>query len=419
MTAPDERLQAALSRLARVRRSGGAYSALCPVHDDHHPSLRVGLNDHGNVWAECKAGCPREAVREALGLPSGVDDGQSAKPAASRASVREYVYQASDGTPVAVKLRWRGRGAKFSWRLPDGRNELHGLDPGLYRRPAVDAAVQAGGVIWLAEGERDADTLAATGLTATTGPHGASTWRPAWSAVLAGADIVVVADRDRRGVKHAMAVAAELAGVGCTVTALVPPPSAKDVTELLEDGGTLHDLEELTEDIVVDTPKIRLTDDGRPAFAMIPHYWTDLLDLCCLKLVVLLDSEQGDDGRPMSGRNNVAKRLGWGSDQTDEHLGHLIAAGIITVTQQGRRQAIYRVHNPSRRRSKKTTSGPSQGSPVDRVTVRSGADSGPPQGSLPSSLGLKKFSGAAVDEGGEREVALIGEAFAGTKRVKR
>jgi hypothetical protein len=194
-----------------------------------------------------------------------------------------------------------------------------------------------------------------------------------------------------KGVEYAREVAAKLAEAGCTVTALVPPSTAKDVTELIEAGGSVGDLETLTDDVDVGTPMVRLTGDGRPAFAMIPTHWAELLDPCCLKLVTVLDGNQGDDGEPMSGRNKVAKLLGWSREQTDDHLGHLAAAGNITIEPRGRKQARYRVNNPSRRSATKTC-GPSQEPPTDRHTVHPAATCGPSQEPLPSSSGLKEFS---------------------------
>ena len=263
-----------------------------------------------------------------------------------RRPLREHLYTDSEGTLIARKLRWRGRGPRFSWCLPDGTKSLCGLDPGLYRRPAVNAAVQAGGVIWLTEGESDADTLSAMDLTATTGPHGAS-WSTAYTGILAGASTVIVADRDLKGANHARAVATELIEAGCTVTILVPPWPQKDVTELIAAGRGLDDLEELTDDTDVGTPRIRLTKDGRPAFVMIPGHWISLLDPYCCQLMMLLDFGE-PDGSPVRGRNKVAKRLSWQRGQTDLHLGHVEDCGIVTIERRGQRQAIYHVNNPSR-----------------------------------------------------------------------
>lgn len=58
-----------LSRLQGVRQTGeGRWVALCPAHDDAHPSLAVRETPEGKVLLRCWAGCPTSAVLAALGL---------------------------------------------------------------------------------------------------------------------------------------------------------------------------------------------------------------------------------------------------------------------------------------------------------------------------------------------------------------
>lgn len=58
-----------LSRLQGVRRIGkGRWLALCPAHNDRHPSLSVRETPEGKVLLRCWAGCPTSAVLAALGL---------------------------------------------------------------------------------------------------------------------------------------------------------------------------------------------------------------------------------------------------------------------------------------------------------------------------------------------------------------
>jgi hypothetical protein len=57
-----------LSRLERVRRSGGGWEARCPAHEDRSPSLSVRVGDDGRVLVYCHAGCRTEDVVAAIGL---------------------------------------------------------------------------------------------------------------------------------------------------------------------------------------------------------------------------------------------------------------------------------------------------------------------------------------------------------------
>jgi hypothetical protein len=68
LLAGSEPMDEVLDRLDNVRRSAKGYSALCPAHDDHHPSLVVTEGDDGRVLLHCHAGCEAEEVVAALGL---------------------------------------------------------------------------------------------------------------------------------------------------------------------------------------------------------------------------------------------------------------------------------------------------------------------------------------------------------------
>lgn len=70
----------------------------------------------------------------------------------------------------------------------------------LYRRPELDAVIEAGGTVYLCEGEKDADTVAGWGLDATTHYQGAAGMRQDQAEVLAKAErLFIIADRDITG----------------------------------------------------------------------------------------------------------------------------------------------------------------------------------------------------------------------------
>lgn len=54
-----------------ARRSGRAWIARCPLHDDRHPSLSVVEKSDGLVRVTCWAGCDWKQLREHLGLDRG------------------------------------------------------------------------------------------------------------------------------------------------------------------------------------------------------------------------------------------------------------------------------------------------------------------------------------------------------------
>jgi len=62
------RLGEILPMLAKVRRSGRGFMALCPAHDDRSPSLSLKETEKGDVLINCFAGCEFGDILAALGL---------------------------------------------------------------------------------------------------------------------------------------------------------------------------------------------------------------------------------------------------------------------------------------------------------------------------------------------------------------
>lgn len=99
---PIERI---LPRLQGVRQTGeGRWTALCPAHEDHSPSLSIREEEDGRVLLHCHAGCTPEAVLAALDLrwrdlfPDGARRPRTAKgrKAASEEAVVRFVASRFD-----------------------------------------------------------------------------------------------------------------------------------------------------------------------------------------------------------------------------------------------------------------------------------------------------------------------------------
>lgn len=163
-----------------------------------------------------------------------------------------YVYRDERGEVLFGVFRSRLANGKksFSQHPPDGRGGWrHG--PGCmdgvrlvpYRLPELLAADPAEAV-WVVEGEKDADRLASLGFVASCNPMGAGKWRPEYSAHFRGRAVVVLADNDPAGRKHAASVCAALHGVAASVRLLDLPglPPKGDVSDWLDAGGATEDL---------------------------------------------------------------------------------------------------------------------------------------------------------------------------------
>jgi putative DNA primase/helicase len=201
---------------------GGSWP--CPAHDDRNPSLSITNGDKG-VLVCCHAGCTTDDVVAALGLTmADLFDETRSNGRQARQVQDTYDYTDEAGNLLFQTVRYVPK--DFRQRRPDGRGDwlwnLVGARRVLYRLPDVIAAVAAGDQVWVVEGEKDVDALVAAGAVATCNPMGADSgtgnkWLPEHTATLAGADVVVVADRDAQGRRHARYVASQLEQAGCTV----------------------------------------------------------------------------------------------------------------------------------------------------------------------------------------------------------
>jgi 5S rRNA maturation endonuclease (ribonuclease M5) len=217
--------------------------------------------------------------------------------------VDTYDYRDEIGTLLFQKLRFVDENGKktFRQRQPDGKGgwkyHLEGVDQVLYNLPKVLSAKAEGDIIFVVEGEKDVETLESLGYTATTMPGGAGKWRENHSDSLTGANVVIIADNDTPGKKHALDVKAQLESRSCTITLLIPD-GVKDITDHIEAGGTVDDLREFTEELDIPVKE----DPYTPVLAKIEKILLreDLSDVAKISRAssVLLDLQPETTARP-------------------------------------------------------------------------------------------------------------------------
>jgi hypothetical protein len=226
------------------------YSARCPAHDDRNPSLSIGQGHDGRALVHCHRGCTLEEIAAAAHLDVSDLFEPDDKPAdpAPRVVVERYDYVDEQGTLLFQVERTKPKG--FRQRKPDGRGgweyKLGDVRRVLYRLPQVVAAVKAGKLIAVVEGERDVHTLEAKGQVATCNPGGAGKWRAEYAEALRGAKVAVIQDVDpadpktgkRPGQEHAQAVRDSLQGIAAEVK-IFQPAVGNDITDHVEAGLTL------------------------------------------------------------------------------------------------------------------------------------------------------------------------------------
>lgn len=217
----------------------------CVAHEDRSPSLSVTKGREG-VLLNCHAGCATEDVVSALGLTMADLFDEPLEKRERPQVVAEYPYVNEHGEVLMVVKRlepgYDGERKTFRQYRPDGTAGVKGIQRVLYRLPDVIRQAQAGGVVIVVEGEKDVDTLAALDVVATCNVGGAGKWHDDYTAALRGAsEVVVVADRDEPGRKHAAAVAASVKRAGIPVR-VMEPARGKDMTDHISAGLTFDDL---------------------------------------------------------------------------------------------------------------------------------------------------------------------------------
>lgn len=230
---------------AGARRSGDTWLVKCPGHEDGRRSLAIKQGDRGAMLT-CHAGCETAHVVEVLGMKmADLFDGPPVSRGGGRI-VREYDYRDETGALLYQVVRMEPK--DFRQRAPDGRGwswKLEGVRRVLYRLPELIASAPR--AVFVVEGEKDADALAAMGLVATTNAGGAGKWRADYSAALRGRPVFILPDNDEPGYAHAEVVSRALTPIAQSVRVVSLPgvPPKGDVSDWIAAGGTKEALLEL------------------------------------------------------------------------------------------------------------------------------------------------------------------------------
>lgn len=223
-----------LAKLENVKALPSGFSARCPAHDDRVASLMVNAGKNQPIVVHCHAGCAVESIVGAIGLSTGDLMG---KPKC----VAVYRYVSATGEKLYDVQRWSN---PKTFRIPGGLPAP--AERVLYQLPAIQWARSAGATVYVVEGERDADRLLGMGYPATTNVSGAGSWFGHYAESLVDCHVIVIADNDQVGRAHARHVVSTLTPYAASI-ALTVPRHGKDVSDLLEAGYTLAELDPLSE----------------------------------------------------------------------------------------------------------------------------------------------------------------------------
>ncbi len=233
-----------IGMLDGVTESEGRTMALCPAHDDNNPSLAVNVREDGSIWPHCYAGCDTDKILNAMGFKK--KDLYPEKYVIKAT----YDYVDENGSLIHQVIREESDNPKkkrFRQRRPDGQGgwiyNLKGMKTRIYRLPEAIEAVETGKMIFITEGEKDADRAAAVGLVATTSPMGADSWKEHFNPYFEGAEVVLIPDNDAPGHRHMKKVAEQLHGIANIKIIYLPGlQEGEDLSDWMDKGNTADDL---------------------------------------------------------------------------------------------------------------------------------------------------------------------------------
>lgn len=216
---------------------------------------------------------------EELGLPP---------PRAERQDEPLVAYDYRDETGALLFQVLRGPQKQFWQRRPESRGgwvkNVKGVRQVPYRLP--DLLARPNETVFIVEGEKDADTLHAAGLLATTNSGGAGKWRSSHSECLRGRQVVILPDNDAPGRAHAQSVSQSLAGVAAETRIVSLPglPEKGDVSDWLANGHGVGELQQLVARAPHGAPDLATTDhwpvivaNGRQQRDIVADAWQALL----------------------------------------------------------------------------------------------------------------------------------------------
>ena len=232
----------------------------CPVRDHRqsHKTPPVTVDD--GLWCCHNPSCGRGGTAvDAWMAAYSVEAGEALTELAKRAGISPnsseprrriaatYDYVDQDGTLLFQVVRYEPK--DFRQRRPDGNGgwiwNMQGTPPSPLSALRRAEGHRGWRGDWVPEGEKDAGALNTLGEIATTNPGGAGEWRQEYTDQLRGAaQVIVVADADDAGRKHAAEVAASRAA-SITVKVLEPGAGYSDIAEHLGAGLGLDELAEV------------------------------------------------------------------------------------------------------------------------------------------------------------------------------
>jgi hypothetical protein len=167
-----------------------------------------------------------------------------------RKIVAEYEYKTAEGRHAFQVVRFEPKTFRQRHKV-NGRWlwKMAGVELLPFHLLELRGAIADERTIYIVEGEKDVLAMEGHGYAATCNPGGAGKWKDSYSQHFEGAHVVIIADKDVPGRKHAQDVAQKLTGVAASIKVIELPDvngqSVKDASDYFDAGG--GEVDRLTE----------------------------------------------------------------------------------------------------------------------------------------------------------------------------
>ena len=200
-------------------------------------------------------------------------------------------------------------------------------------------AAPAGVAVWIPEGEKCADALAALGLVATTNPEGAGKWGPELNKWLTGFQTAyLLEDNDTAGRNHVAKVADSLRGIIPNIRILTfhEQPAGGDVKDWLDAGGTLEQLLERAKQAPANSSALDSVCAADEEMEALDWIWPGRFAIGKIGLLVGLP----DEGKGLTFSDimaRITRGLPWPCDEGIAPLGNV----VLLTAEDARKDTIY------------------------------------------------------------------------------
>lgn len=234
MQLTQKNLPSILEALNAVK-SGEGWKCICPAHNDLIASLSV-TESNGKILFYCHAGCSFTQITDALSSRGLMTQKKPTLTAVSSKIEAVYDYTDANGEILFQKVRKEGKKFFHRKKGEDGKwtykNATKGIEIPLYNLQRVARS----GVVYICEGEKDADAVNGLGLVGTTNFDGAGKWKESYNRYLKDKRVYICEHNDEAGRKHAELVARSVSRVAkeVKVVKFADYPEKFDVFDWLE-----------------------------------------------------------------------------------------------------------------------------------------------------------------------------------------